>query len=107
MKKYLAVIMAVLMVTGLFGCEKIENQTEDSAADVTVENVKNLIEELPALEDVESMSLEDQRIVYDQTQAAYEAYSQLAEEERDMLSKEYEKIEELFGYFNTLVEPAE
>ena len=46
-------------------------------------------------------------MVYDQTQAAYEAYSQLTEEERDMLSKEYEKIEALFGYFNTLVEPAE
>ena len=79
----------------------------ESVEDITVENVKNLIEELPALEDVESMSLEDQRIIYDQTQAAYEAYSQLAEEERDMLFKEYEKIEELFGYFNTLVEPAE
>lgn len=79
----------------------------ESVEDITVENVKNLIEELPALEDVESMSLEDQRIIYDQTQEAYEAYSQLAEEERDMLSKEYEKIEALFGYFNTLVEPTE
>ena len=79
----------------------------ESVEDITVENVKNLIKELPALEDVQSMNLEDQRMVYDQTQAAYEAYSQLIEEEKDMLSKEYEKIEALFGYFNTLVEPAE
>ena len=79
----------------------------ESVEDITVEDVKNLIETLPALEDVEAMSLEKQRMAYDQTQAAYEAYSQLAEEERDMLFKEYEKIEELFGYFNTLVEPAE
>ena len=79
----------------------------ESVEDVKVVSVKNLIEELPALKDVQPMNLEDQRMVYDQTQAAYEAYSQLTEEEKDMLSKEYEKIEELFGYFNTLVEPAE
>ena len=79
----------------------------ESVEDVKVESVKNLIEALPALKDVQSMNLEDQRMVYDQTQAAYEAYSQLAEEEKDMLSKEYEKIEALFGYFNTLVEPTE
>ena len=79
----------------------------ESVEDVKVVNVKNLIEELPALKDVQSMNLGDQRMVYDQTQAAYEAYSQLAEEEKDMLSKEYEKIEALFGYFNTLVEPTE
>ena len=79
----------------------------ESVEDITVEDIKNLIETLPALEDVEAMSLEKQRMAYDQTQAAYEAYSQLTEEERDMLSKEYEKIEALFGYFNTLVEPAE
>ena len=79
----------------------------ESVEDVKVESVKNLIEALPALKDVQSMNLGDQRMVYDQTQAAYEAYSQLAEEEKDMLSKEYEKIEALFGYFNTLVEPTE
>ena len=79
----------------------------ESVEDITVEDVKNLIETLPALEDVEAMSLEKQRIIYDQTQAAYDVYSQLAEEEKDMLSKEHEKIEALFGYFNTLVEPAE
>ena len=79
----------------------------ESVEDVKVESVKNLIEALPALKDVQSMNLGDQRMVYDQTQAAYEAYSQLTEEEKDMLSKEHEKIEALFGYFNTLVEPAE
>ena len=38
MKKYLAVIMAVLMVTGLFGCEKHKDPMTDLVSESTISN---------------------------------------------------------------------
>ena len=38
MKKYLAIVMAVLMVTGLFGCEKHKDPMMDSVSESTISN---------------------------------------------------------------------
>lgn len=71
------------------------------------EEVQSMVEELPALEVLREMDMEQQREVYDRTQAAYDAYMALPEEEKAELGNVEETFEALFGHFNTLVAPAE
>lgn len=70
-------------------------------------DVQSMIDALPAVEVLQDMDMNDQREVYDRTQAAYDAYMALTEEEKANLTEAEETFESLFGYFNTLVSPAE
>lgn len=69
--------------------------------------VKSMVEELPAVSVLQEMDMDSQRQVYDHTQAAYDAYMALSEEEKAELGEAEETFEALFGYFNTLIAPAE
>lgn len=73
----------------------------------TGEDVKAMVEALPALEAVKAMTQGEQQEVYAQTQAAYDAYQALSDAERASLEGAENTFEELFGYFNTLVMPLE
>lgn len=70
-------------------------------------DVASMIEELPAVDVLQEMDIDAQRAVYDKTQAAYDAYMALSEEEKAELVNAEETFEALFGHFNTLVSPAE
>ena len=70
-------------------------------------DVQSMVDALPAVNVLQEMDMDRQRQVYDQTQAAYDAYMALSEEERAELAGAKETFEALFGYFNTLVSPAE
>ena len=99
--------LAALGYTNVYefgGINEWTGETEQEMDDA-VENVKNMIAALPSLEEVQVMSLEEQRSVYDAAQKAYDAYLELTEEQKDFLTQENAKVEELFSYFNTLIEP--
>ena len=51
--------------------------------------------------------MDSQREIYNKTQAAYDAYMALSEEEKAEIHGAEETFEALFGHFNTLVAPAE
>ena len=70
-------------------------------------DVQSMISELPAVDVLQEMDMDSQREVYEKTQAAYDAYMALPEEEKAELTGAEETFESLFGYFNTLVTPAE
>lgn len=70
-------------------------------------DVQSMVEGLPAVSVLQEMDMEGQRKVYDQTQTAYDAYMALSEAERAEIPGAEETFESLFGYFNTLVAPAE
>ena len=66
-----------------------------------------MLEELPTVEQFQSMDADAQLEAYNRTQAAYDAYMALSEEEKAGIENAEETFESLFGYFNTLVAPAE
>ena len=91
MKKMIALLLILLVLV-----------LSASASDV-----HTMVEQLPGVEALREMDMEQQREVYDRTQAAYDAYMALSEGEKAELEGAEETFEELFGYFNTLVAPAE
>ena len=78
-----------------------------AAAAETPDEVKAMAAQLPDLDTLKAMTQEEQKQVYDQTQAAYDAYHALSAEERASLEGMEETFQELFDYFNTLVMPLE
>lgn len=74
---------------------------------MAVEEAKSMLDALPAVSILQEMDMDRQREIYDQTQAAYEAYMALPEEERAEILNAEETFGELFGHFNTLVMPVE
>jgi len=70
-------------------------------------DVQSMVDALPAVEDLREMDMEQQREIYDQTQAAYDAYMALSDAEKMELKDAEDVFETLFGHFNTLVAPAE
>jgi hypothetical protein len=91
MKKIIALLLVLLVLPMTVG-----------AADV-----QSMIDGLPAVNVLQEMDMDRQREVYHQTQAAYDAYMALSDEEKAEIVGAEEVFEELFGYFNTLVSPAE
>ena len=53
------------------------------------------------------MDAEDQLEAYNRTQAAYDAYMALSDEEKAGMEQAEETFEALFSHFNTLVAPAD
>ena len=78
-----------------------------AAAIQTGEEVRAMVEALPALEALQAMSVEEQQQVYTQTQAAYDAYQTLSEEERSEIPGAEETFAALFGHFNAQIMPLE
>ena len=74
---------------------------------VMASDVQSVIGELPAVEVLREMDMDSQREVYEKTQAAYDAYMALSEEEKAQLAGAEETFSSLFGHFNTLVAPAQ
>lgn len=74
---------------------------------VMAADVQSMVEELPAVSVLQEMDMDQQREVYDKTQAAYDAYMALSDEEKAGIENAEETFESLFGYFNTLIAPAE
>ena len=70
-------------------------------------DVASMVEELPSVNVLQGMDMDAQREVYDRTQEAYDAYMALSEEEKLEIDGAEETFESLFGYFNTLVTPAQ
>ena len=70
-------------------------------------DVQSMVEELPAVDVLKEMDMDAQRQVYDKTQAAYDAYMALPEEEKAGVEGAEETFEALFSHFNSLVAPLE
>lgn len=80
-------------------CEECAMEEADAAA---VAEVKALIDAIPTLDDVLEMSQDEQKSVYEQTQAAYDAYEKLAKEQKSQIPDANSFFEALFSYFNSL-----
>ena len=70
-------------------------------------DVAAMLEALPTVEEFQAMDADAQLEAYNRTQAAYDAYMALSDEEKAGMENAEETFETLFGYFNTLVAPAD
>ena len=80
------------------------NQGAGSAADV--EAVQALIDDLPTLEEVQAMPMEEQLEAYNQVQTVYTVYDALTDDQKAQISNAEETFGPLFEYFNSLVAAA-
>ena len=69
------------------------------------ETVQSMIEALPTVEQFQAMDAEAQLEAYNKTQAAYDAYIALSQEDRAAIAGAEETFEILFAHFNSLVMP--
>lgn len=95
MKKLTCMLLALLLVTTL------------SPVGFAAETVAEQIAGLPTVEEFQAMDADTQLDAYNRTQAAYDAYMALSEEEKAAIPGAEDTFESLFGYFNTLVQPIE
>ena len=70
-------------------------------------DVAAMVKALPTVEQFREMDEEARLEAYNRTQAAYDAYMALSDEEKAGMENAEETFEALFGHFNTLVAPAE
>ncbi len=70
------------------------------------EDVQAMVDELPTVEEIQVMELEDQREAYDRVQEVYDAYMALGEDRLKIRGGE-EKFDVLFAWFNMQVMPVE
>ena len=70
------------------------------------EDVQAMVDELPTVEQIQVMDLEDQREAYDRVQEVYDAYMALGEDRLKIRGGE-EKFDVLFAWFNMQVMPVE
>lgn len=80
-------------------CEECAMEEADAAA---VEQVKALIDAIPALDVIQKMSQDEQKAIYEQTQVAYDAYEKLTKDQKSQISDANSFFEALFSYFNSL-----
>lgn len=95
MKKLICLLAVCLLMAAM---------TVNVWADVSVQS---MIDELPTVEEFQTMDSDSQLEVYNKTQAAYDAYMALTEAERAEIPGAEETFETLFAHFNTLVMPVE
>ncbi len=83
-----------------------QEDTVSSGAEKTAaaKGVQVMIDALPCVKEVKEMSLDGQREIYGNLQAAYDAYEALSGEEQGQIVG-IEVFEELFGWFNSLIAP--
>ena len=70
------------------------------------EDVQAMVDELPTVEEIQVMELEEQREAYDRVQEVYDAYMALGEDRLKIRGGE-EKFDVLFAWFNMQVMPVE
>lgn len=70
------------------------------------EDIQALVNELPTVEEIQAMDLEDQQEAYLRVQEVYEAYAALGEDRLKIVGGE-EKFDLLFSWFNMQVMPLE
>lgn len=70
------------------------------------ENIQALVDELPTVEEIQRMDLQEQQAAYVRVQEVYEAYAALGEERLKIAGGE-EKFDVLFSWFNMQVMPLE
>lgn len=94
MRKIICLLSALLLLAALpFGV----------FADV---DIQAMVDELPTVEEIQLMDLEDQQEAYRQVQEAYEIYMGLGEDRLKIVGGE-EKFDLLFSWFNMQVMPLE
>ena len=72
--------------------------------DPEVEQVQNMIKELPLVEDVQNLTIEEQAEIYNnKLMPVGDAFEALNDEQKRKI--DLTRMDELNGYFNTLVEP--
>ena len=70
------------------------------------QDIQTMVNELPTVEQIQAMDLEDQQKAYLRVQEVYDAYAALGEDRLKIVGGE-EKFDMLFSWFNTLVMPLE
>ena len=70
------------------------------------EDIQAMVDELPTVEQIQVMELEEQREAYDRVQEVYDAYMALGEDRLKIRGGE-EKFDVLFAWFNMQVMPVE
>ena len=70
------------------------------------EDIQALVNELPSVEEIQVMDLEDQQKVYLHVQKVYDRYMALGEDRLKIVGGE-EKFDVLFSWFNMQVMPVE
>ena len=85
--------------------EEDPSDPSEPEVDEAVEAVRALMEALPTLEEVKTMSMEDQAEVYSQVQKAHDAYDALTDDQKAQLPEAEEIFAPLFEYFNSLTAP--
>lgn len=93
MKKLTYLLLALVLVVSL------------ASAGFASETVAAQIAALPTVEEFKAMDSEAQLAAYNKTQAAYDAYMELSQEEKAKLEGAEERFEALFSHFNSLVMP--
>ncbi|MCI8415973.1 MAG: leucine-rich repeat protein [Lachnospiraceae bacterium] len=84
-----------------------EEESPQDVENTDVRNVQAMLDKLPRVEEVESMSLDERREVFDSLQMAGDAYEALPDGEQEQMEGA-EILEELFCWFDSqTVEPAE
>lgn len=97
-KTVLMLLLSFMLVFSVFaGC------TQDQDRDV--ENVRNLVEKLPSVEEFAAMDDEAKLVAYTATQNAYDAYMALTEKQQKQLHEAPAVFEALFQYFNAQIMP--
>lgn len=86
--------------TGGAGTEE-EPAAPGSAIDSAVTDVQAMIDALPTTEELERMSQDEQGTVYEQVQAAYDAYKALTDEQKGQITGA-EVINAFFDVFNSM-----
>ena len=81
-----------------------ESATPSNAIDSAVADVQTLIDALPTAEELESMSQDEQGTVYEQVQAAFDAYTALTDEEKELITGA-DIFDDLFAVFNGMFVP--
>ena len=82
--------------------DELETATPSNAEQLSAGDVQKLIDELPTVDELAAMSLEEQNSVYADLQAAYDAYEALTDEQKTEVTGT-ELFESLFDYFNGMV----
>ena len=70
------------------------------------QDIQALVEELPTVEQIQAMDLEEQQKAYLRVQEVYDAYAALGEDRLKIVGGE-EKFDVLFSWFNTQLMPLE
>lgn len=105
-KRLGALLVCFVLLVGLLPMSALaedsgEPATPSDAIDSAVTDVQALIDALPTAEELERMSQDEQAAIYEQVQAAYDAYNALSDEQKAQITGA-EVFDELFAVFNSM-----